>query len=123
LYSLVDALLLPSRDEGFGLPLLEAALHRIPLICPDIDPLNTLDNAMAEAPSILFPPDCAPEAIAALLWERLSASPAYQRRKAVAKVFNWTRVIAEKMEPLLCHAIRNWSLESSTSRAREGVNP
>ena len=30
LYRMADALLLTSRDEGFGLPLLEAAIHRLP---------------------------------------------------------------------------------------------
>jgi glycosyltransferase involved in cell wall biosynthesis len=33
LYSLADCLLFPSKQEGFGLPILEAALHRMPIWC------------------------------------------------------------------------------------------
>src|SRR5207244_1803232 len=33
LYALADVLVLPSESEGFGLPLLEAALHRLPIVC------------------------------------------------------------------------------------------
>ncbi len=35
-YSLADALIFPSKSEGFGLPVLEAALHRLPVFCSDI---------------------------------------------------------------------------------------
>jgi len=34
LYRLCDAVLMTSRQEGFGLPLLEAAAHSKPVICP-----------------------------------------------------------------------------------------
>lgn len=33
LYALADCLLFPSRQEGFGLPVIEAALHRLPIWC------------------------------------------------------------------------------------------
>jgi len=36
LYQLADLLLFPSLGEGFGLPLLEAALHGLPVYCSDI---------------------------------------------------------------------------------------
>jgi len=42
LYALADALFFPSRQEGFGLPLLEAALHRLPIFCVDLAPMNAL---------------------------------------------------------------------------------
>jgi mannosylglucosylglycerate synthase len=36
LYRLSDALFFPSKSEGFGLPLLEARLHGLPVYCSDI---------------------------------------------------------------------------------------
>ena len=36
LYDLADILLLPSQSEGFGLPILEAGLHRMPLALSDL---------------------------------------------------------------------------------------
>ncbi len=42
LYALADALLYPSHQEGFGLPILEAALHRLPIFCRDLETLRAL---------------------------------------------------------------------------------
>ena len=39
-YKLADALFLPSREEGFGIPVLEAGLSGIPIFCADILPLT-----------------------------------------------------------------------------------
>src|SRR4029077_17770635 len=48
LYLAADALLFSTRQEGFGLPLLEAAAFRLPIFCSDIDPLrsNLADNVV-----------------------------------------------------------------------------
>ena len=35
-YALAHVLLVPSRGEGFGLPLIEAAQHHLPVICRDL---------------------------------------------------------------------------------------
>lgn len=45
LYRLADAVFFPSRQEGFGLPLLEAALHRVPVFAARIEPLTELVGA------------------------------------------------------------------------------
>lgn len=45
LYLLSDCLLFPSRQEGFGLPVLEAALHRMPVWCRDIPSFRALDGS------------------------------------------------------------------------------
>ncbi|MEZ0388967.1 MAG: glycosyltransferase family 4 protein, partial [Verrucomicrobium sp.] len=48
LYRLADALFFPSKSEGFGLPLVEATLHRLPLFCSDIPPHREVAREMAE---------------------------------------------------------------------------
>ena len=35
-----DALFFPSREEGFGIPLIEAAFSHLPAFCADIPPLR-----------------------------------------------------------------------------------
>jgi hypothetical protein len=35
---MADMLLMTSKDEGFGLPLLEAGLIKLPIACPNIPP-------------------------------------------------------------------------------------
>ncbi|OGO07461.1 MAG: hypothetical protein A3K46_04225, partial [Chloroflexi bacterium RBG_13_60_9] len=44
LYRLSDALFLPSREEGFGIPLLEAGLSHRPIFCADLPALRELGN-------------------------------------------------------------------------------
>jgi len=39
-YRLADALLFPSTQEGFGIPILEAGLSGIPIFCSDLPPLR-----------------------------------------------------------------------------------
>ena len=42
LYALADVLVLPSANEGFGIPVLEAALHRLPIVCSDLASLRAV---------------------------------------------------------------------------------
>ncbi|MGA1847120.1 glycosyltransferase family 4 protein [Deferribacter abyssi] len=42
LYHLADVLFLPSTQEGFGIPLLEAATLRIPIVCSNIPPFKEI---------------------------------------------------------------------------------
>jgi len=60
LYLLSDCLLFPSRQEGFGLPVLEAALHRMPVLCGDIPAFRALEgsgsflfNDIAKLPEVI----------------------------------------------------------------------
>ena len=50
IYRLADALLLTSREESFGVPVLEAGLSRLPIFCTDLPPLRE----MARGRSHLF---------------------------------------------------------------------
>jgi glycosyltransferase involved in cell wall biosynthesis len=45
LYLLSDCLLFPSKQEGFGLPVLEAAMHRLPVWCRDIPAFKALEGS------------------------------------------------------------------------------
>jgi len=45
LYLLSDCLFYPSRREGFGLPVLEAAMHRMPVWCQEIPACHALEGA------------------------------------------------------------------------------
>jgi glycosyltransferase involved in cell wall biosynthesis len=97
LYRLADALLFPSRSEGFGLPLLEAALHRLPVFCSDIEPLR---DRLRET-AVLFPPDAEPARVAAIIQETLAASPAFRERKRVLGEFSWGAIYRQHLASLL----------------------
>ncbi len=96
-YRLADALLLTSREEGFGIPLLEAAVARLPVFCTELEPLIELGAADVT----YFSPSAAPEAVAELVAERLSDSALYHFAVRARHRYNWDQVYREHMAPLL----------------------
>jgi glycosyltransferase involved in cell wall biosynthesis len=93
LYLLSDCLLFPSRQEGFGLPVLEAALHRLPVWCGDIPAYR----ALAGTGSFLLN-DLAklPDAIA---W--LEAQASFRQQRRCRRLFDPTIIYSKYYEPLL----------------------
>lgn len=96
-YRLADALIFPSREEGFGIPVLEAGLTGIPVFCADIPPLRALGGEEVS----YFLPDDDPEHIAELIAERLAGDPVFRLRARVRQAYTWERVYAGLIAPLL----------------------
>ena len=85
LYRLADALFLPSREEGFGMPLLEAGLAGLPIFCSNLPALQ----ALAGENAVYFSPEDSPKEIAVLVAARLQADPLYRMRVRVRHEFTW----------------------------------
>jgi glycosyltransferase involved in cell wall biosynthesis len=96
-YRLADALILPSREEGFGIPVIEAGLVGMPVFCADIPPLRALGGDEAT----YFSPDADPQEVAALIAGRLGADPGYRLRVRVRRAYTWQGVYAERIAPIL----------------------
>lgn len=88
LYRLADLLFLPSRDEGFGLPVLEAAVARLPIACTDIPTLRALTGEGA----VRFDPDASPAEVARLVRRRLLEDEAYRLAARVRRELSWEAV-------------------------------
>ncbi len=97
LYRIADALLLPSHDEGFGLPILEAAVSRLPVICADIAALREL----AGNDATYFDPAADPSAVAVLIRARLANEPVSRLADRVRREYGWPAIYATRIEPLL----------------------
>jgi glycosyltransferase involved in cell wall biosynthesis len=97
LYRLADALLMPSREEGFGIPIIEAGLAHLPVFCADIPPLRTLGGDQAT----YFSPDADPGAVAGLIADRLAADRDYRLAIRVRHEYLWEQVYARRIAPLL----------------------
>lgn len=96
-YRVADALFFPSREEGFGIPLIEAAFSHLPAFCADIPPLRKLGLSDAH----FFSPDEDPALVANLLADYFQTSlPARLAIRARAS-FRWEAIYRQHITPLL----------------------
>jgi glycosyltransferase involved in cell wall biosynthesis len=97
LFLLADVLLFPSEREGFGIPLLEAGLARLPIFCADLPPLRESARTHAH----YFAPDETAPAIAARLADFCAHDSAYQLKQRTLREYAWERIFRERIEPLV----------------------
>ncbi len=95
LYLLADALFFPSLQEGFGLPILEAAMFGTPALCPDIAPLNTLPGAL------LYDPSLDPKQVAEWIIRHVLSRDSIKTRRLVAAEYRWQQIYRKHLAPLL----------------------
>lgn len=93
LYLLSDCLLFPSRQEGFGLPVLEAAMHRMPVWCRDIPAFRALEGSGS---FLLDDLAKLPEAVS---W--LEAQSPFRQQRRCRRLFDPTILYSKYYEPLL----------------------
>lgn len=97
LYLLADGLLLPSREEGFGLPLLEAGLARLPAFTSEIAPLREIGGDAIQTFRTGAPPSvCAQQIIHGLMDDR-----GYRLRRRILSGYAWDVIMRDRIVPLL----------------------
>lgn len=102
-YTLADAVLLTSREEGFGLPVLEAGLARLPVFAYALPPLEELGGADV----FLFPETEGPEALAAAIARFLETDPIARLRRRVRQRFTWPALIQNRVIPIIEGRVEN----------------
>lgn len=96
LFALADAVVLPSEDEGFGIPLLEAGAHGIPVVCSDLETLR----AIAGEAATYVPAGASGARLAAAVERRLRDDRvALLRRRA--KQHGWPAILRDQVVPLV----------------------
>jgi glycosyltransferase involved in cell wall biosynthesis len=96
-YRIADALLLPSREEGFGIPLIEAAFAHLPVFCADIPPLRELglDDVT------YFSPDADPAQVAAPIARYFQSAATARLALRARASFRWEAIYRQHIAPLL----------------------
>jgi glycosyltransferase involved in cell wall biosynthesis len=97
LFRLADALLLTSREEGFGIPILEAGLAGLPIFCTSLDALR----ALAGENGVYFSPDDPPEPVAQAISDYLASDPQARMKQLVRTRYTWEGIYAQQIAPLL----------------------
>lgn len=95
-YRIADALFFPSREEGFGIPLIEAAFSHLPAFCADIPPLNELGLGDAA----FFSPEATPAHIANIIAEYFQSSAPSRLSMRVRAMFRWETIYHQHLAPL-----------------------
>ncbi len=97
LYRYSDALFFPSSQEGFGIPILEAALLHLPIFCSDLEPFRQI---AADLPHY-FRPDQPPLVIAQFVIEQLHHNRYHRLRRIIIENNIWESIFVKQIEPLL----------------------
>ncbi|GAA2339191.1 glycosyltransferase family 1 protein [Saccharopolyspora halophila] len=87
-----SALVLPSRDEGFGLPVLEALACGVPVVCSDLAALREVAGDQA-----IFAPSGDPDGLRAALHEALGTPPDPAAGRSRAATFTWEACAASTL--------------------------
>jgi glycosyltransferase involved in cell wall biosynthesis len=96
-FQIADILLFPSTREGFGIPVLEAGLVRMPVFASDIAPVR---ESSADA-AYLFDPKGDPDYVRKEITSFLESDRAYKLRRNVLSQFTWQSILNKKIVPLL----------------------
>lgn len=98
LLRLSDILLMPSHREGFGMPVLEAGLLGIPVICTSI-PAQEIGGQDIT----LISTDQEPGQVAGQILTWVEQNPIHRLRQRVRQNFTWEAIFHQDIEPLLRH--------------------
>jgi glycosyltransferase involved in cell wall biosynthesis len=85
-------------QEGFGLPILEAAMFGTPAVCADINPLNKLPG------TLLYDPLLTPEQLAEWIIRHVLSRDSIKARRLVAANYRWEQIYRTHIAPLLQHS-------------------
>ncbi len=97
LFRFSDALLFPSSQEGFGIPILEAGLIGMPIFCSDIPPFRETAGKRA----VFFDYQAQPEQIAEKIIKEIKKDARITLKGHVKQNYTWENVFDRKIMPLI----------------------
>lgn len=97
LYLISDLLFLPSLQEGFGIPVLEAGMIKLPIVCMDIPPFR----GIAGQEALYLQPGDSPEETAERLLDYLEKQPTSCMFRRVIRKFVWDNIYEVTFGPYL----------------------
>lgn len=96
-YQIADLFLFPSRYEGFGIPVLEAGLSRLPVFASDIPSVRESAGDLAYRFDVEGDPSDVAKCIVGILAENVQ----YQLRQRVKQNYTWQVKVLQELLPLI----------------------
>jgi len=96
-YLIADVLFIPSLGEGFGIPLLEAGILKLPIVCSDIPPFKEIGKENVQ----YFSLKDSPEQIADKILNFISNLKPHQMFRHIMRNYMWDDLYHHLLLPLL----------------------
>ncbi len=97
LFRVSDVMFMPSHREGFGMPVLEAGLAGVPVICTNVPAAEEIGGADV----ILLDADEEPAHVAEQILAWAAGNPAHRLRRRVRQNYTWREIFRRDIEPML----------------------
>ncbi len=98
LFQICDILFFPSKEEGFGIPLIEAGVCQRPVIASNIPPFKEIGKG---TDVVYFNLNESPQSIAKRIIEIKEKSQTHKLYKRVLKKYSWETIFNKQIKPLL----------------------
>lgn len=95
-YLIADILFMPSMSEGFGLPLLEAGMIKLPVVCSDISPFREIGGSRV----CYFSSTDTPNQIAKKIVSFLKSIATHRMYRNIIKNYVWDSIYETHIKPL-----------------------
>jgi glycosyltransferase involved in cell wall biosynthesis len=97
LFRVSDVMFMPSHREGFGMPVLEAGLAGVPVVCTNVPAAEEIGGADV----ILLDADEEPAHVAEQILARAAGNPVHRLRRRVRQNHTWREIFRRDIEPML----------------------
>ncbi len=97
-YNIADLIFIPSKEEGFGLPVIEAGAARKPIFCSRIPPFQELIREDIEG--FMFDLNNPPADIALRIYRMMLESTVDNNFDQVIEKFDWESIVLNKIIPM-----------------------
>ncbi|MGD8627118.1 MAG: glycosyltransferase family 4 protein [Anaerolineae bacterium] len=97
LYRVSDLMFMPSHREGFAMPVLEAGLAGLPVICTAVPAAVEIGGDDV----LIFDENEPPGDLARRIAARMEGDPVHRLRRRTRRDYTWRAIFQDKIEPLL----------------------
>jgi glycosyltransferase involved in cell wall biosynthesis len=97
LFRVSDVVFMPSHREGFGMPVLEAGLVGVPVVCTHVPAAWEIGGRDV----VIFDANQDPAHVAKQILEWAEGSPTHRLRRRVRQNYTWQAIFERDIRPLL----------------------